>query len=246
MTSLPASRISTPSRRASVRRPSYLRAWMMARSAPSYSPAAQAQSSVPARRQRAHRSTARSAARHEGSGSPHARHSGGDGARIDAQQVLQTGPDEGLSSGRRQAAQTGDSASVSAMSRMPREAAASARRSIIGRSRGVMRRGDSGEREQSGADDGADPEGNQLAGAEGAFQSVLSFALGTDLLHRFCGEKTHSGSSSILWNNEQCYQLWVRGRLVFGRHRRVTRIRSSRTHNLRHFKTIPDLTVLSL
>jgi len=86
-------RINAPRGRARDRRPSYLIAWTMARSAPSYVPTAAARATNGGRlRQRGHVESGRLMTRHDGSGSPQRSQSGGVSGRIERQQIPQTGP----------------------------------------------------------------------------------------------------------------------------------------------------------
>src|SRR5262245_33265734 len=104
---------------------------MIALSAPSYSPAARPPSSAEGRRRhRAHGSGPPVSVLHDGNGSPQLRQKGGRSVRIDNQHESQTGPADGHSNGRWQAAQFGDSASVRIVSSVARPATRSAVRGV--------------------------------------------------------------------------------------------------------------------
>src|SRR5262245_194460 len=108
---------------------------MIARSAPSYSPAARPPSSAGGRRrQRAHGSGSAVRVLHDGSGSPQLRQKGGRSVWIDDQHESQTGPADGRSSGRSQAAQFGDSTSVRIVSSVARPATRNALRGVTTKS----------------------------------------------------------------------------------------------------------------
>ena len=107
--SAPRSRIIRPSGLASDRRPSYFKAWMIARSAPSYAPIALARSIRRGRRrQRAQHASGRLTIRHVGNGSPQRSQSGAVKGRIDPQQASQTGPRVGWRRSSPHAAQDGE------------------------------------------------------------------------------------------------------------------------------------------
>jgi hypothetical protein len=94
--SSPRQRINDASRSANDRRPSYLKAWMISRNAPVYSPTARDRSMIRLRSlHRLHTRGEDSMAR--ASGSPHASQRGGVMGRMAAQQFLHTGPSRGSS-----------------------------------------------------------------------------------------------------------------------------------------------------
>lgn len=99
-------------------RPSYFSAWTMRRSEPEYSPTARPRvRAVALRRHLAHRFCSTLMTRHDDSGSPQASHTGGVIGTMAFQQLRQTGPSVGSSSGRSQAAQAGASRTANRPSR---------------------------------------------------------------------------------------------------------------------------------
>ena len=125
---------------ASTRRPSYLNAWRIRRSGPSYSPAARAVSTaLRRRRQRGHCSRATLMTRQEGRESPQVRQSGLATIRTRLQHVAQTGPASGASRTHAHAAQRGESVTDSSASNPDRHTRIALRSPTA--ARGCRRRG---------------------------------------------------------------------------------------------------------